>query len=46
MEPHLALSFIIVLCIMLIISTYILGIEVGKTDVLLRHPGYGVAMQA
>jgi hypothetical protein len=46
MNPHLALSFIIVLCIMLVITVYILGVEVGKTNALLKHPGYGVVLQA
>jgi hypothetical protein len=46
MDPHIAAAVILVLCLVLIIVTYVLGVEVGKASNLLTHPGYGSAMQA
>ena len=46
MDPHIAAAVILVLCLVLIIITYVLGVEVGKASNLLTHPGYGSAMQA
>lgn len=45
MDPHIATAVILVLCLVLIIVTYVLGVEVGKASNLLTHPGYGSAMQ-
>jgi len=46
MNPHIAAAFTLALCLVLIVVTYILGIEVGKASTLLAHPGYGSAVRA
>ena len=46
MDPHTAAAVILALCLLLIVVTYVLGVEVGKTLTLLTHPGYGAALQA
>lgn len=45
MSPHIAVIFILILCLSLIIVTYVLGFEVGKSNVLLMHPGFGSKLQ-
>jgi len=40
MDPHIATAAILVLCLFLIILTYVLGVEVGQAAKLQAHPGY------
>ena len=46
MTPHIAAAITLALCLVLIVITYVLGIEVGKASTLLAHPGYGSAVRA
>jgi hypothetical protein len=46
MDPHATAAIILLLCLALLIITYVLGIEVGRASALLSHPGYGAALQA
>jgi ABC-type antimicrobial peptide transport system permease subunit len=43
MDPQVALAAILVLCLALILLTYVLGVEVGKASTLRRHPHYDAA---
>jgi hypothetical protein len=43
MDPHTAAATILALCLLLIVVTYVLGLEVGKALNLRTHPGYGAA---
>jgi hypothetical protein len=43
MEPHIATAVILVLCLALILITYVLGVEVGEARASLTHPGYEAA---
>jgi hypothetical protein len=40
MDPHIASAILLVLCLALILVTYVLGVEVGKTHAMQTHPGY------
>jgi hypothetical protein len=40
MDPRLTVVLILVLCLLLIIPIYILGVEVGAASKLRTHPGY------
>lgn len=40
MDPQIAAAIILVLCLALILLTYVLGIEVGKALKLKSHPSY------
>ena len=44
MDPHIASAIILVLCLALILITYVLGVEVGKAAKLQSHPGYEAAL--
>ena len=37
MSPNVAI--LLVICLMLLIAIYVLGVEVGKASTLLAHPG-------
>jgi hypothetical protein len=43
MDPRLATAVILVLCVILIVVVYVLGIEVGRASKLRLHPGYEAA---
>jgi hypothetical protein len=45
MDPHVASATILVLCLILILVTYVLGVEVGKAAKLRTHPGYEAAKE-
>ena len=43
MDPHIAAAAVLVLCLMLVVMTSFLGVEVGKAAALPPHPGYSPA---
>jgi hypothetical protein len=43
MDPHIAATMLLVLCLALILVTYVLGVEVGRAGALQQHPGYEAA---
>ena len=40
MEARVTIAAIIALCIAIVIVAYILGVEVGRAQMLQLHPGY------
>lgn len=43
MDPHLATSLMLMLCLVLVVATYVLGVEAGAAAKLTTHPGYEAA---
>jgi hypothetical protein len=46
MDPRTATAVILVLCLILVVVTYVLGVEVGKASKLRLHSGYEAARAA
>jgi hypothetical protein len=40
MGPQVAAMVILLVCLILVVMVYLLGIEVGKAAVMKKHPGF------